>query len=164
MSGTVVSIDPGLRYCGVAVFQEKVLVQAGLVKNPEEVKRGPVAWRAMAAEVQGFIAGGGIRTLATEFPKIYPLRQQKGDQADLIEVAGVAGAVVGALFERAGSVVGYEPYQWKGTVPKDIHNKRVLTRLSEAEHALLDDIPAGLVHNTIDAIGIGLVFLKRWMK
>jgi hypothetical protein len=34
----LVSIDPGLRHCGVAFFDEGVLVKAFLVKNEEVVR------------------------------------------------------------------------------------------------------------------------------
>lgn len=155
----VMAIDPGLRHVGAAVFEAGVLTRVALVRNPEQVKRGPEAWHSMASTVQAFAPVCSV--LVTEFPQVYDPRHQKGDQGDLIEVAGVAGAIVGAMFERAGTVVGYLPRTWKGQVPKDIHNKRILGKLSPAELEHLKGIPLSLVHNVVDAVGIGLFFLTK---
>jgi hypothetical protein len=70
---------------------------------------------------------------------------------------------VGAIVERvhAPQVVRVSPIAWKGAVPKEIHNRRVLASLTPAEQVILADaqIPRSYVHNVIDAIG-----LWKWAK
>lgn len=53
------------------------------------------------------------------------------------------------------------PVQWKGSVPKEIHNARVLARLSDAELRAIPKLPKSKLHNVIDAIGLGLWALGR---
>lgn len=66
-------------------------------------------------------------------------------------------------FANAGFTVQLVPVNmWKKSVPKKIHNNRVLQLLSSQEKAILEPNRAGNYdHNMVDAIGIGLWFLKR---
>lgn len=104
-------------------------------------------------------AFGRADELVLEVPQVYHQRFQKGDQSDLIEVAGVAGALSSVL--AADRHYGYLPRQWKGQVPKEIHNARVLSKLSGSETANIQPCAASLRHNVLDGIGLGLFHLKR---
>ena len=89
-------------------------------------------------------------------------RAQVGDPNDLVDVALVAGACAGLLPAKVAFV---KPRRWKGTAPKRVTNRRtreVLT--SEEVHVYtvaMTAVPAGLRHNVLDAIGIGLWALGR---
>lgn len=155
-----VSIDCGLRGCGVGVFRDKKLLKAGYVKNPEQEKRGAVAWIAMAMAVDAWLNLEQIDQVVLETMHSYELRQQKGDQNDLLEVNGVAGALAG-LLATGHNVTSYLPSQWKGQVPKDVHNKRVMNALTPDEADAFAACPASLKHNVIDGVGIGLFALGR---
>lgn len=157
---TLIAIDPGLRACGVAWFAGDALVKAALVLNTEKEKRGPEAWRSMAACV-GRALLYTADTLVLEIPQVYRLRFSGGDPADLLELAGVDGAVVGVMYERAGKLVGYLPRQWKGQTPKPVHNQRVMAALSTEERETVEPCAKHLVHNVVDAIGLGLFHLGR---
>jgi hypothetical protein len=157
-----VSIDPGLRACGVAVFENSVLVRAALVKSPERGVRGPVAWRAMADAVAAYIGRGALDVLVIEVPQVYQQRAWKGDPGDLIELAGVDGALVGALqpFES----IGYFPKEWKGQVPKEIHCARTILKLQTRgldEEGKIEPVAQSLRHNVVDAVGLGLFQLDN---
>lgn len=53
------------------------------------------------------------------------------------------------------------PVTWKGSLPDGILYRRILSALSAEELALIPKLPAGLVHNVWDSIGIGLHVLGR---
>lgn len=174
----LVSVDPGLRVCGVAVWgygDEPEGIRLGsafLARNPEKKARGAKAWAAMASEVSVGVANVLARyapsfanSVVVECPQAYNPKFQKGDQNDLIELAAVAGAVQGKFylnpFKGLEAHVSYLPAQWKGQVPKEIHNRRVMESLTEAERNVIDECPPSLLHNVIDGIGIGLFHLQK---
>lgn len=170
MSPYTVAIDPGLRGCGVAVFQGEILVWAGYVKSPNKIDRGPKAWLEMAIEVESELRGlapglfddGGTMTaaLVVEVPQVYRGAQQKGDPDDLLQLVGVEAWVAGLL--RATRVVGYRPREWGGQTPKNIKNARVEGELEDEEKARIQKCPASLRHNVLDAIAIGLFQIRRF--
>ena len=146
----LITIDPGLRHCGCALWKEDgTLDSAELVKSRERTARGPVAWKAMADQV--FVRyAGHVSRVVVECPRIYPhTDQHKGDLNDLIELAGVVGALA-SVFDV--NVTHVYPADWKGQVPKEIMNERCLFTLSQAERLQL----LHKDHNTLDAVGIGL--------
>jgi hypothetical protein len=99
--------------------------------------------------------------LVIEIPQVYPHRAQKGDPNDLITVAFGAGLIAGRFPKARLRLV--KPHQWKGTVPKEIHNRRVLAALTEGERVVAESakVQASVRHNMIDAIGLGLWHLGR---
>jgi hypothetical protein len=102
-----------------------------------------------------------------ERPVIYPHAQQTARPADIIKLAILMGDLRG-FYRRAGyDIHEVEPRKWKGTVPKAIHQPRIIGLLSTHE---LDNIPRinkskanplGYDNNTLDAIGLGLFQLGR---
>lgn len=75
----------------------------------------------------------------------------------LITLAITAGRVIGRYEELGQRVRTVTPNQWKGSVPKAIHHKRIKARLTSEELALL----VGASGDMIDAVGIGLWDLGR---
>jgi hypothetical protein len=91
---------------------------------------------------------------------------QKAPVDDIIKLAYRAGHAAGVLGVKLG--VTFEtctPSEWKGSVPKKIHNARVIAALSEESlrvyRACTDDIAPSLRNNVTDAIGLGLWHAKR---
>ena len=163
----IVSLDPGIRHCGLALFVNRKLVKAGLARNPEASLRGPPAWMTMANSVEemltpwltelGFVGGDEV-FLAAEIPQVYR-GPTKADPDDLMQLTGVVGAVTGLV----SHAIGYFPFAWKKNIPKGIHQTRLRRRLDAKETAVLEgaDCPPSLLHNVIDAVGIGLHHLLR---
>ena len=61
-----------------------------------------------------------------EKPQVYPSRFSKGNPNDLITLAIQVGRYV-ERFEAQGAKVSLTlPHEWKGTIPKDIHHRRIL--------------------------------------
>jgi len=167
----LLAIDPGLRHCAYAVFDGGVLVDAGLIKNPEKAQRGPVAWLAMAGAVAAHTMDMPqiVGELVLEGQQVYQVSKLAGkigaDANDLIELSGVCGALA-ASFDLA-EVRRVMPSEWKGTTDKSICQLRVSKRLSNSE-AMAISWPgkagkdSSLAHNVYDAIAIGLWAIGRW--
>nr|BDT33744.1 hypothetical protein MFMH1_34130 [Myxococcus sp. MH1] len=170
----LVALDPGLRECGVALFDmdSGELLAAGMPTNAERKARGLPAWARMADGVSAFVssflepyraAGEVISiTLASECPQVYTAGKSKGDPNDLIELAGVVGRVAGSL--KATSERSYLPREWKGTLDADVMIERIKARLAERPHEYLRvQLPRAQDkhHNVWDAIGIGLHVVGR---
>lgn len=159
------AVDPGLRVCGVSLFEGKYLYKAWLAKNPLRKGRGPDAWNRMAEEVcRSWIRRapkhcGQLHSLVVEVPQVYWRSGRGGNAADLIELAGVVGATTATIpvLNRAH----YLPRAWKGQVPKEIHNRRVLKKLSDDELPAMEKTSTSLQHNVVDSIGLGLFYLGR---
>ncbi|TSC23282.1 hypothetical protein [Corallococcus sp. Z5C101001] len=164
----LVSIDPGLRHCGVALFDvpSGALLCAGLPRNPAPAhgELSLSSWASMASAVQEWLrprVGDMAFHLVIELPRVYAAAHQKGDQNDLIQLAGVVGTLGGALAPVASRRSVY-PRDWKGTLDADAFIERIKQRLDAGEH-LRVELPAArdLHHNVWDAIGIGLHALGR---
>lgn len=155
-----IGVDPGLRCTGISIFLGSVLVFAAAVENPN-TGRGPAAWRALADLVakQAILDPAiPVKEVVVEKMVSYPGSPVKVD--DLMELVGVTGAVVSAI-PLAVRYTSYEPREWKGQVPKKIHNSRTLAKLTQAEKSLLVDIDPVLVNNAIDAVGLVLFRIGR---
>lgn len=149
-----VSIDPGVKGCGLAIWFEKNLVHAEYT--------GALGGQAhpLFESIPGLVKaleGVEIDTIVIEKPKVYNAAQQMGDQRDLINLAITVGAAGYALADKAEVVLIVEPWEWKMQTPKAISNKRTKAALMPEEHAMVQ-LPsaASLHHNVWDAIGIGL--------
>lgn len=158
----LISVDPGLRACGVAVFRAAVLKRAMFVVSPERVKRGAACWVAMAWAVAQAVNGESWTSGVVEFPQQYDGESHEVDRRDLSELTAIAGAVALILSARCGDLWSPVPREWKGQVPKDVHGRRILSRLTPAEEHRIE-WPKGdrFRHNVTDAIGLGLRRIGR---
>lgn len=180
MKDTLLSLDPSIRACGVALFRADGLVSADTIKAKKGDDIGARCLR-MAQEVVSWVVDLDAvpTTLVVEWPQIYTVDKSEGNPNDLIGLAGVCGAVAGILAMGAAqrndtlTVVSYTPNAWAGQLPKSKlkgsaspRTARVLERLNVDERAILD--AAGLFekvsHDAFDAIGIGLKFLGRFER
>ena len=155
-----ISIDPGFEKVAFAVWDDAgKLRSAGLViyrhgPGKERVEK----WRNIA-EATALTTGlsMGDNRLVAEIPQVY--RDKKSDPNDLIDLAGVVGALAGKL---SGTVEWSPvPREWKGQTPKIVTQARVKKRLSPEEWARVDWPIPSLCHNVYDAIHLGLVYLER---
>lgn len=152
----VLAVDPGLRACGVAVFRDDgELLAAGLVENPVERGNSHLALHSMAVAVRAFARDflGDVRDLAVVCERMQlDGRTDRRRMQAVLDLAVVSGLV--------GPCALYEPREWKGGVPKAIHQRRILDRLTSAERGRIASAGA-LTHNVVDAVGIGLHHLGR---
>lgn len=160
-SPRLLALDPGVRGCGVAVFQGNLLLRATYVPSPalKGMSAAEVATMAQEAVKWAF----PFDEVVVEVPRVYPAARQKGDQNDLIAVAGVAFGVAARATAMVppSCVHSYSPREWKGTLDADDMIERIKARLSPAEIARIITVRNSLMHNVFDAIGIGLKKLGR---
>lgn len=160
----VISIDPGLNRVAYAEWDPETgdLLRAGLVSCDYEVgMERAEKWREMAWRVDDVLglSNGDEIWLVIEVPQVYPGPREE-DPNDLIDLAGVLGAIVGKI------LVGYVewsplPREWKGQLPKRVTKQRVDDRLKVGETEVIEWPVERLKHNVYDAIHLGIVYLER---
>jgi hypothetical protein len=147
----LVAVDPG-RHAGLAWFLDARLTDCALVNPDDRVQLDGPLWIPHMAVI--------------ELPC-----HERGDTPartnDLFKTSFRAGR----LAERCGArmVQTVSPHAWKGSVPKDLHNERVLKRLSQAEREIVyaacthdgKRVSVSLLNNVIDAVGLGLWYIGR---
>lgn len=150
----LLAIDPSIRHTGWALFNGSNLADCGLIKAPTKLGQEPmparIAWVVAAIRT----AAPKADILLMEWPQIYA-GGGKGDPNGLMAITAIIGGLI-ALYDsdRCRLVL---PREWKGQVPKDVHNARVVASLDGRGRAILDacDAAPSLRHNVIDAIGLG---------
>ena len=149
----ILCIDPG-KDSGWALFEDGLLVACGLLKVTAED----------ATQYKALAFGMPILDYCiVERPVIYPGRNQIASANNIITLALTAGAAMAYCGIRAGHQVYVEPRKWKGQRPKDVDNRRTINLLSSEERKIVGQsgVPETMLNNTLDAIGIGLWYLKR---
>ena len=148
----LVSLDPGLRGCGVAWWHANgSLAHVAYLRNPVKKGDGPAAWMGYDSVV---LYDNRPDYFISEVPQVYRAGASKGDPDDLIQLAGVVGVFAQAF--RATTHLGVKPREWKGQVPKDVHHARLVKTLTPEELAMVEaSAPPSLRHNVLDAVGIG---------
>lgn len=126
---------------------------------------------------------GVAQKVFIEMPQFYPRGHKRPN--DLIKLAFTAGRLVGAsgVVEMGGpssgfptgngyEVIYFLPHEWKGNLPKETCNNRARMRLQPDELAVLGACEnviltyggggKSVLHNVLDAIGIGLFAVGRF--
>lgn len=135
------AIDPGA-CTGWAVFDGATLVLCG-VCDPAEL-----SFR------------GGEKAVI-ERPDAHRGREQKAKPESIATLLMLVGQYTERARVAGVSVQLVKPSAWKGAVPKDVHQVRVLNELTSAERIALADLSKTKRHNMIDAIGLGLWSVGR---
>jgi hypothetical protein len=136
-------IDPGsLGNAGQAIFSCGSLVSANLLDKLE-----PIQWWPGEDEI-----------LVLEHPRIYPQGRTKRPN-DVVTLAYASGRLTANV--PLNKIRKVFPRDWKGTIDADLVTARILERLTSNERALIPNLSAELIHNVIDAIGLGLWDLQR---
>lgn len=159
----ILAVDPGIRGCGCATFDDGILTRAWYVVNPiakgDDVETCLTMAGAVWRTTTGSAIPGVFTHVAIEWPRVYTRDKSKGDPNDLLPLVAV-GATVVVLLKATG--VRYYPHEWKGQLTKDACHARVRARLSVAERETIEMPRAvGLGHNVLDAVGIGLHHVGR---
>lgn len=154
----ILSIDPGLRTTGVALWQNSLLVEAKLLQGDKKAN-GSEAWRAIGYALIPMV-NALVERVIVELPQVYVASRSKADPNDLIQLAAVVGTIGGMLRDVPMQTV--LPRQWKGNIDKAIMVERIQSKLSAKEKGVVK-LPSAksLSHNVWDAIGVGLWYLKR---
>lgn len=152
----LIAIDPG-KTTGWAIFVDGGLRRAGTRKSGSSTYFSEeVAWDHMPL--------GGLVPLdcvLIELPRWYP--HDHSDVNDLIDLAVLVGEIKRHYESQDFKVELVWPRTWKGNVPKPIMTKRILSRLTPDELAVVPLRPRAKTpdHNCVDAVGLGLWKLGR---
>jgi hypothetical protein len=150
----LISVDPGLHHCGVAMWEGGKLAKAVLVRGDPTPRIGAGAASPMANAIVSTFPPPW--DLVIELPQVYAVHRGV-DPNDLIALA----TVVGAVMSRAVNVTYHLPAQWKGQTPKRITTSRARTSLSVEELLHIEECAPYLMHNVWDAVALGLYHLKQ---
>lgn len=136
----MITIDPGVHGSGFAIWSGSKLVNV-LYEKPNPME------------------GRFMEPITIEVPQIYPGSKSKGNPNDLIRLAFEAGRIAG----MAPACVTVLPRQWKGTIKKEVMLRRILSKLTDEELAMLKalKLPKSKEKEVVDAVGIGLWKLGR---
>lgn len=156
---TLLAVDPGVTYCGCAVFQNGILFAQYTPKIPKDAPEVDRAFLLKEAIFHTELSLPGvpkvpIDVLVVEGMKIYPPRVQKVPPADILAVQTVVGALLSMPCGKRLSPVAAE---WKGQLVKKVHHARIEGKLSATEKLAAH----GASEHAWDAIGLGLWALKR---
>lgn len=147
MSGFL-AIDPGINCVAYAWFENGAIRDVGLSRVPKRLTLTEKA-RQHRDNLDLYM---GCRVVV-ERMWYRGVRNSKGTPQDLMDLNLIAGHL---------GTEWLTPQEWKGSIPKKIHHKRILSKLTEHELFLVNEVkPASLRHNAIDAVGIALVVSKR---
>lgn len=153
----LLAVDPGTTALGWAWFTDGRLYQCSLLRAKNTQEMTQVIKHTFLPSTQ---------ELVIERPQLYVFGRAKADPNKVAQVTFIAGVTAGRTSH--GKLFLPYPGEWKGQVPKSIHNERVLEVLEARERAIYDKEskawPASLRHNILDAIGLGLWHLRRIRK
>lgn len=151
-----IAIDPG-ENTGFAVFMGTTLIEATALPHRFALYklRDELALRNFERTPARLIG---------ERPQVYASGKSKADPNDLITLALKMGAFFGVAEMHGAQHHAFEPAAWKRQLPKHVAALRIKERLTYQECEAVRNLNAlskTMVHNAIDAIGIGLHFLGR---
>ena len=139
MASLFFGVDPDFRKTAIAVFRKslhhdtnhKDLIDLRVVES-SEFSIPNVAYGAHSAIYSHLISARTAETLevTVEDPQIY-LAKGPARHGDIMRLAQIAAAVasVASMFPDVRAIRMPTPQQWKGSVPKEIHQARILSRL-----------------------------------
>lgn len=175
MTGTILALDPGAR-TGAALFSGGQLVRAVclLLNEPAAPCAVCLACRAQPC-VHRVQLGALVRQLRAAVPELHQVdaavierpawwKSSTPSAPALLALADVAGALQGAVLALGvPAVLAFAPRAWKGTTPKDEHQRGILASLDPAELEILPRAPrtGRYVSDPLDACGLGLFVLGR---
>ena len=105
------------------------MIWGGYIPRPKSApRRGPEAWRRIALAVAGEFRGLRPHYVVVEQMQVY--KDADTDPADLLELAGVGGALAALATVQA---FGYLPRTWKGQVPPEVLSARLQGHLAKKD-------------------------------
>ena len=137
----ILGIDPGVKCCGWAVYQDGSLVRVGLARG--------AWWLPTVADIP---QGPAFNIVAIECPYVY--HGAKARPNDIVALGRVVGACAQKFRAHTDDLILVRPMTWKGSAKKERSHIGILAKLSQAEASEIPTKPKGLVHNAIDAVGI----------
>lgn len=141
----ILGVDPGIAACGYCYLgHEEVVV--GTIHTPPGMH---FLNRVLHIHREVADAVGSVDVLCIERMDMRGGRH-KGDGSSLLDLSYLSGYFAGRF---CVSTMYPTPMQWKGTVPKDVHHRRL-----RAKHKW---VPERISKDALDAIGLALYAKKE---
>lgn len=138
-----IGVDPGKTKSAMVVMDGTKLLAIGWVDSYLEC----------CSLLQGVVLEGAIGTV--EGQRHYP-NTPKSVPNDLIDLGNSAGRMLGYLESLGVACTLPKPQAWKGTVPKSVHNKRVIEKVGGEPDWKAYGIRSSDGHHFLDAIGLSI--------
>ena len=130
---TAIGIDPDLHTTAVAVVQRVdegfFVLESAVIVRIDRMFGGLVAVKQMCSELHLFFSTCGLQT---DFAIVEGQQQYRGrtkSPQDITYLAQVAGACLAGVNAVTEHVILVNPPQWKGQVPKQIHQARTYAKM-----------------------------------
>lgn len=123
----VIGVDPDLHHTGWALVEPGRVVSCGVIRIAGRFRGAEAAvqmCRVLGVELRP--RREEASSAVVEGQQVYSRSQSRADPKNLLHLATVSGAVIATL--RTPTYLP-TPRQWKGSVPKAIHQGRVLSEL-----------------------------------
>ena len=152
-------IDPGLKGVACAVLDARGVVQDAFFSRARGPKRDPQTWNSFChlAFDRCLQTAGQPLLVVIENPIVYTRGGAPAE--DLMPIANVVGILLCQFMQlKHAAVKTVYPAEWKGQVPKTVHQGRIAKTLTEEEIQRLDTTFKGEMVDILDAIGIAKKF------
>lgn len=154
-NGVFVGIDPDVNHTGICVLDDGEVV-AGRLVVPDKFGAEDLRYRmarALAIELDVIFDEFRPELVVIEWQAIRPSDPRPNNILELCVVGGMALA----LAAREGIAVERPlPVNWKGSVEKKIHQRRIMTAYGSTPDKIFRDIPKAKVNHVVDALGLAM--------
>lgn len=156
-NGVFVGIDPDVNHTGICVIADGEVVEAQLVIPDTPILcGGDLRYRmarALSIEIEFLIKDFRPELVVIEWQAIRPSDPRPNNILELCVVGGMALA----LAAREGIPVERPlPVNWKGSVEKKIHQRRIMAAYGSTPDKIFPDIPKAKLNHVVDALGLAM--------
>lgn len=158
----ILGIDPDTKNTGIAVveFPEARVVWVGVASSKGRLVQDRLV--EMAESLHDAV--DEIREVVfweLEYPPVvieWQALRPKGEKNpnSIVDLNGIVGMCVGAFCRLSTKILTPTPVKWKGSVPKAIHQKRILSKVVIDSNSGFDALTKTQQGHVIDAIGLAL--------
>jgi Holliday junction resolvasome RuvABC endonuclease subunit len=152
----IVAIDPGVGYCGLAYLEPGLqylkLYYHDIINDDFDNMLAPILY---------FLSLNPFNrpVCVIEAPKVYEGSPVRTD--NIVELAHWSGVFRGILYPYCCKTIMATPAEWKGQVPKDVHQERLKKQHPEIEKALIG-IKKYKQEHAVDAAGLAYWYAERY--
>ena len=153
----LMSIDPSINYCGVAIFdmKTKVLEDAVLIRPDKITQHGEWYGKAFSiyTKVYAIVEKCKVTAITVERPDHWSVAGFEARESGSIEKLAFLVGLFYSMHDEISDFKLFLPREWKGQLPKEVVRNRLAAvytkdKYSKKEWAALD-------HNIMDSVAIG---------
>lgn len=155
-----IAIDPSINDCGLAIFNGKKLIIKSLLKPDSKKDHYLDKCRSMISQIESIRDNyGNDYQIVTEIPMHFGSSVERGNLARESGAIYKLTFLCGMIYNIDNDVIGYEPREWKGQMPKDVVARRLQKEYPKENIFNIKKNKFIIDHNIADAIGIGHFYI-----